>query len=90
MNNSGLWVTDDILSDKGLNKGEKLVFAIISSFAKNGACSCDNFYIGKRLGITTNRAAKYIVVLENKGYIEITTINNKRILKVLKKYKAVQ
>lgn len=78
---TGLWIDKNILSDKGLNFCEKIVYAIIFSLSKeNGYCYCTNDYISNIISVSTGRVGKCIGTLENKKYIEITKEKNTRIL----------
>lgn len=84
---NGLFINNNILADKNLNFGEKIMYAIITGLSiEQGYCYATNKYIANCLSISTGRVGKFIGTLEDKNYIQITTDADARKIKPLKNY----
>ena len=76
---TGLWIPEEILSDRNLSALEVLLYAEIHALTKNekGYCFATNNYIAWRLrGVTGNSISKIISHLEKKNYISVKIINS--------------
>lgn len=67
-------ITAEVLYDKNLKHGEKLLYAMISGFTgQNRYCYASDKYFAERLGTSQKSIKRYLKSLKEKGYISIET-----------------
>lgn len=68
----GLWIQADILLDEKLTDKEKFILSMIICLSdETGSCFASNQYIASVVKVTPNRVSKIISSLNNKKYIQV-------------------
>jgi hypothetical protein len=73
----GIFIPAEIWNDEKLTLSERVLFAEIDSFSKNGECFASNAHFAKLLKISARQIQNYLKSLREKGYIETTFIFKK-------------
>lgn len=72
INIKGIWIPFEILINKDLSDKEKLIYSIILYFSKEkDYCSVSNNQLAELLNLTTNHVSKLISSLNNKKYVKV-------------------
>lgn len=72
INIKGIWIPIEILTDKDLSDKEKLIYSIILYFSKEkDYCSVSNNQLAELLNLTINHVSKLISSLNNKKYVKV-------------------
>lgn len=72
INIKGIWIPIEILTNEDLSDKEKFIYSIILYFSKEESyCSVSNNQLAKLLNITTNHISKLISSLNNKKYVKV-------------------
>lgn len=72
INIKGIWIPIEILTDKDLSDKEKLIYSIILYFSKEkDYCAVSNTQLAELLNLTTNHISKLISSLNNKKYVKV-------------------
>ena len=68
----GLWIPAEILLDEKLTDKEKFILSMILYLSdETGSCFASNQYIASVVKVTSNRVSKIISSLNNKKYIRV-------------------
>lgn len=78
----GLWIPEEILSDKSLSLSDKLVLSLIESFSED--CFAHNKYISELCGISIIAVQRSLRKLSELGYIEKKFNGSKRVIRGIK------
>jgi len=80
----GVFIPAEIWNDENLSITERVLFAEIDSFSRNGECFASNGHFARLLKVSTRQIQNYLKSLKEKGYINTTFIyknNSKEIEK---------
>lgn len=72
INIKGIWIPIEILTNENLSDKEKFIYSIILYFSKEkNYCSVSNNQLAELLNLTTNHISKLISSLNNKKYVKV-------------------
>lgn len=75
----GVYIPEEILTDKQLGSTQKLVYAVMAmNVNASGICAMNGRAIGERLGVTTSVAVRARWMLSQRGHVRKLFKNNRR------------